>query len=196
MQAQADFTQRNTLALEDVEYIITAQVLLSGLGKRTGQNLKKYVGEIERRARQGKCFHRPALGVREFAADFDWEHDAQGALERRAEELQRDWRAIWPGEDLGIMLYDVFDYRHRAHGFRWLAAEEIEQSMETASLPVGKAGAAARRPEVEESPRHEGMVIKPQAAFFHATINDACLNCHPEKVRIIANPETEENPCF
>jgi len=37
----------------------------------------------------GKCFHRPYLGVREFAADFDWENNPQTALERRSAELVR-----------------------------------------------------------------------------------------------------------
>jgi CRISPR-associated protein Cas5d len=190
----ADGTQRNTLALENVEYIISAQVLLSDLGNRSGQNLNKYLAEIERRACQGKCFHRPALGVREFAANFEWEPDPQAALERRAAEENRDWRAIWPEEELGLMLYDVFDYRQRAQGFRWLTTEEIEQVL--AALTV-----TATKPRKDKSsvghplPRHEGTLIKPQAAFFHASIKDAYMDCHPERVRVIANPQSEETPC-
>lgn len=191
----ADGTQRNTLALEDVEYIITAQVSLSELGNRSGQNLNKYLSEIERRAKQGKCFHRPALGVREFAADFQWEPDPQAALERRATELRedRDWRAIWPEEDLGLMLYDVFDHRQRSQGFRWLTAEEIEQALTAHTVTATKPRKGKRKAGTGEAlPRHEGVLIKPQAAFFHATIRDACMDCHPERVKIITNTPVEE----
>ena len=193
----ADGTQRNTLALEDVEYIITAQVCLSELGKRSGQNLNKYLSEIERRAQQGKCFHNPALGVREFAADFLWEPDPQAALERRAAELQKDWRAIWPEDDLGLMLYDVFDHSQRAQGFRWLTAEEIEQALAAHTVTTRKPRKGKRKAEAGQAlPRHEGVLIKPLAAFFHATIRNACMDCHPERVKIIANPQVEEDPCF
>jgi CRISPR-associated protein Cas5d len=189
--------QRNMLALEDVEYIITAQVRLSELGKRAGQNLNKYQSEIERRATQGKCFHRPALGVREFAADFEWEPDPQAALERRASKLQKDWHAIWPEENLGLMLYDVFDCRQRAEGFRWLSTEEIEQAQD-ANMPA-MPKPPKRKPKrgaEEASSLYEGTLIKPQAAFFHAIIKNACLDCHPERVKIITNTYVEDDPCF
>jgi len=188
-------TQRNTLALEDVEYIISAQVLLSDLGKRSAQNLNKYVIEIERRASQGKCFHRPALGVREFAADFQAEPDPQAALERRAAEVRedKDWRAIWPEEDLGLMLYDVFDHRQRSQGFRWLTAEESEQRLAAVAATTAKPPKRKPKPSAGNGlPRHEGVSIKPQAAFFHAKIRDACMDCHPERVKIIANSAPAE----
>jgi CRISPR-associated protein Cas5d len=155
-----DGTQRNMLALEDIEYVVTAQVLLSELGRNSDQNIQKYLDEIERRTRQGKCFHRPALGVREFAADFDWEQDPQVALERRAAEVRedKDWRRIWPEEDLGLMLYDVFDHRWRAQGFR---------------LPA------------------KSKSNKPQAAFFHGRVQNARMDCHPERVKIIARTRPE-----
>ena len=189
----ADGTQRNTLALEDVEYIITAQFFLSELGKLSGQNSTKYLSEIERRATQGKCFHRPALGVREFAADFQWEPDPQAALERRAAELRKDWRAIWPEEDLGLMLYDVFDYRQRSQGFRWLTAEEMEQALTAQTVAAAKPRKAKRKARARgDLPRHEGVLIKPQAAFFHAKIRDACMDCHPERIEIITNTPAEE----
>lgn len=189
-----DGTQRNMLALEDIEYIITAQVGLSELGRRSGQKINKYLDELERRAKQGKCFHRPAMGVREFTADFDLEPDPQSALERRAIEVHesKDWRSIWPNEDLGLMLYDVFDHNQRAHGFRWLSEEELERmelarEEELALLPKTKRKAAAKEPLL----RHEGLCIKPQAAFFHAHIKDARMECSPEKVKIIAKPTGE-----
>ncbi|MBM4043812.1 MAG: type I-C CRISPR-associated protein Cas5 [Planctomycetes bacterium] len=151
----ADGTQRNMLALEQVEYLVTAEILLSALGRKTGQRIEKYSAEFERRARQGKCFHRPALGMREFAADFEWVEARDGVA-----------LADWPDEDLGIMLYDVFDPSARGEGFRWLTSDEIAASGE---------GTA----------RHEGRILKPQAVFFNARVHNARMPCHPQKVKLI-----------
>lgn len=176
-----DGTQRNMLALEDVEYIITAQVGLSELGRQSRQVLSKYLDEIERRARRGKCFHRPGLGVREFAADFDWVDDpAKQPL------------AQWPEEDLGLMLYDVFDHHQRSKGFHWFSDSEFHQAQtaraaEIEQLPNTKRQAAAKQP----LPRFRGVFTKPQATFFHATVRDATLDCHPDRVRIITSSKRE-----
>ena len=166
----ADATQRNMLALVGVEYLITTEVRLSEIGKKRGHSLKTYRAEIERRAKNGKCYHRPYLGVREFAADFDWEDDAQAALERRATELGKNLQSIWPEEDLGLMLYDVFDHEQRTQGFRWLTKEEQEA-----------------QPKKKPTPRWEGLLVKPEAIFFQANIKDAKLDCHPQRVRMARN---------
>lgn len=162
-----DGTQRNMLALEGVEYLITAEMHLSDIGRKRGHPIRTYRTEIERRAKSGKCYHRPYLGVREFAADFDWEHDAQVALERRSAELGKNWQNIWPEEDLGLMLYDVFDHEQRAQGFRWLTKEE--------------------QPKENTAPRWEGSLVKPEAVFFQANIKDSRLDCHPQRVRLARN---------
>lgn len=150
-----DGTQRNTLALEEVDYLISAEMRLTKLGREEGQPLRKYRDEMERRARQGKCYHRPALGLREFAANFEWVDDPSSVP-----------LADWPEEDLGLMLHDVFDPRERAQGFRWLSDEEL-----------------VRKPE--ESARYRGTAVKPGAVFFRAFIRQACLQCHPERVEIL-----------
>ena len=176
-----DGTQRNMLALEDVEYLITAEVRLTELGKRNN-HLPKYLEEIRRRAQSGKCYHRPALGVREFAADFEWAEDAQSVLERRATELDSDWRHY--EEELGLMLYDVFDVHERAEGFRWLSPEEIEVFQGQRKAESKKLSAAARRDAAKASqPHYEGRSVKPGAAFFHASVKESKLDCHPERVR-------------
>lgn len=102
----ADAAQRNMLALADVEYLITAEVRLTKRASPPNDNLGKYLDEIRRRASRGKCFHRPALGCREFAADFDWVDP---------ETVASIPLANWPEEDLGLMLYDVFDHNRREH---------------------------------------------------------------------------------
>lgn len=161
-----DGTQRNMLALQDVEYLITAEVRLSELGKGVPYGLPKYLSEIERRARSGKCFHRPCLGVREFAADFEWVEDAQATLEER----NPDWRDF--NDDPGLMLYDVFDANNRAQGFKWLHDAEIE------------AMAAAR---VKNQSRYNGALVRPKAAFFHAKIERATMHCHPDRIKLASN---------
>ena len=171
----ADGTQRNMLALEGVEYLITAEVRLSEIGKKRGHPIKAYLAEIERRAKNGKCYHRPYLGVREFAADFDWEDDAQAAHERRATELGKNLQSIWPEDELGLMLYDVFDHEQRMQGFRWLTKEEQEAP-----------------PKKKSAPRWEGSLVKPEAVFFRANIKDAKLDCHPNRVRLARNRATGE----
>ncbi len=92
-------------------------------------NIQKYIKEIERRASKGKCYHRPAFGCREFAADFEWVKDVRSLGSKgppRYVPEDKDWRKTWPEEDLGLMLYDVFDVGQRGEGFRWLTDEELE----------------------------------------------------------------------
>ncbi len=174
-------TQRNMLALEDVEYVLTAEVALTELGSRSGQKLNKYLDEIERRAKHGKCFHRPSLGVREFTADFEWEPDPQAALERRAVEIRNDddWRKIWPEEDLGLMLYDLFDHEQRQRGFRWLSEEEMSAEVQKQNEPLHTAN------QTKPLQLYEGALTHPQAGFFRARIKDAKMECHPTQVTLV-----------
>lgn len=181
-----DGTQRNMLALHDVEYLITAEVRVTPLANRPEDKVEKYMREIERRARIGKCFHRPGLGMREFAADFDWESDAGAALERRCSELGI---SVALNEDLGLMLYDVFDHRERAEGFRWLhpneeaaQARDFEQSL--SGLKKGEQN-KRRKDFSADRPRSTRPPIKPQPTFFHATVESSRMDCHPERVRIL-----------
>ena len=178
-----DGTQRNMLALQDVEYLITAEVRLTPLAQPPRDNLGKYLREIEGRARAGKCFHRPGLGMREFAADFDWEPDPDAALARRATELGQP-TAI--NEPLGLMLYDLFDHRARAAGFRWLTpdeeacqAAEFEQSL--TDLKKGEQ-TKCRKEFASTRLRSTSAAIKPEALFFQAMLKNSRLDCHPDRV--------------
>ncbi|MFH7320149.1 type I-C CRISPR-associated protein Cas5c [Desulfurivibrio sp. D14AmB] len=185
----ADGTQRNMLALAGVEYILTAQVGLTELGRAGRHNLKTYRDEIERRAKKGKCFHRPALGVREFAADFDWEPDPQAALERRIAEIKPDgdWRHVWPEEDLGFMLYDVFDHRQREAGFRWLTDAE-RRALAAAVVDESESKKGKKKTPAAAVPRSEGTLVRPQAAFFQACVRESRMDCHPGRVKMITKP--------
>jgi CRISPR-associated protein Cas5d len=96
-----DASQRNMLALADVEYVFTAEIRLTQKADPRTDNIPKYVDQVMSRAAKGKCAHRPALGCREFAANF---------------EIVEKPPAVTNGltEDLGLMLYDVFDPTSRA----------------------------------------------------------------------------------
>lgn len=188
----ADGTQRNMLALADVEYILTAQIGMTGLGKAGGRhNLRTYLDEIERRAEKGKCFHRPAFGVREFAADFEWEANPQAALERRVSGTKPgcDWRHIWPDEDLGFMLYDIFDHRQRGAGFRWLTDEERKQlATDGKETQISERGRRKKGVAMAVA-LYEGKKIRPQATFFQARVRESRMDCHPDRVKMIMRTE-------
>lgn len=90
-------TQRQTLALRKPRYRITAHIV-----PRPGYEKEQaaYDAQFVRRASQGKCFHQPALGCREFVAFF-----------RYVSQLDQEPPAVDYNQDLGWMLYDVFDIR-------------------------------------------------------------------------------------
>jgi CRISPR-associated protein Cas5d len=111
INVEEDRTQRNTLALRDVEYVIEASITLTRLANLPrqkpadedepdrGDNLAKYYGMFHRRAEKGQCFAQPCFGCREFPAHFEL-----------ADALAMN---VPPGlnldASLGLMLYDVFD---------------------------------------------------------------------------------------
>lgn len=99
-------TQRNTLALHHVAYLIEATPKLTKRANQTRQkppdadedpgpdSVAKYVAMFQRRIAKGQCFHRPYLGCREFACYF--------APPDGSEQPLVDWT-----EHLGLMLYDI-----------------------------------------------------------------------------------------
>lgn len=107
--ADEDRTQRNTLALRDVEYVIEASLHLTplaGLPRRkpaddedNGDDTSvKYLAMFQRRAEKGQCFAQPCFGCREFPAHFEL---ADESAMRVPADINRD-------TELGLMLYDVF----------------------------------------------------------------------------------------
>ena len=107
--ADEDRTQRNTLALRDVEYVIEASMHLTplaGLPRRRPEDDEdrgddtpvKYLAMFQRRAEKGQCFAQPCFGCREFPAHFELA-DAGSMVVPNG--INRD-------HDLGLMLYDVF----------------------------------------------------------------------------------------
>lgn len=90
--ADDDRAQRNTVALQDVDYVIEASIVLTD---RAGQddNLTKFAEMFRRRVSKGQRFHQPYLGCREFPADVV---PADGAPQ-----------PIRETRDLGRMLWDI-----------------------------------------------------------------------------------------
>lgn len=85
--------QRAGLFLRNVAYTIHAYFELTGeAGDR--DSVMKFEEMFLRRSEKGQCFHRPYLGCREFAADFE---PLNGGMPT-PEPIDRD---------LGWMLYDI-----------------------------------------------------------------------------------------
>jgi CRISPR-associated protein Cas5d len=89
--ADGDRSQRHSVCLRNVDYLIFADAE----PKAHGADHAKYRDIFRRRVERGQCYHRPALGCREFAADFG---PAEGA------PAPVSWT-----EDLGLVLWDM-DY--------------------------------------------------------------------------------------
>ncbi len=90
--ADEDRTQRNTVALYDVDYVIDAHFTLTG---KVGpdDNMTKFVEMFSRRVAKGQHFHQPYFGCREFVAYIQPADDAP--------------LPIPEDKDLGPMLWDI-----------------------------------------------------------------------------------------
>jgi CRISPR-associated protein Cas5d len=127
--ADTDGTPRNSLLLRDVAYVVEAYPLVFN---RSGDNTEaKYVAMFQRRVEKGQCYHRPALGCREFAADFS---------------LPAEDDSPFPhSEELGRMLYDIV-FRPDGNRAAFFDARLEDGVMDTRPEVVFKDG--ARRMEV------------------------------------------------
>lgn len=85
-----DRTQRHTLALRDVQYVIVADVVPRD---DPSADAAKHRDMFRRRVEKGQCFATPYLGTREFSAHFGPAHGDERPLERT--------------EPLGRMLFDL-----------------------------------------------------------------------------------------
>jgi CRISPR-associated protein Cas5d len=88
--ADEERTQRHTLALREVEYLIRADVAVY---PAVTEDPAKYRDQFRRRVDRGQCFHRPYFGCREFDAAFAAPSGAE--------------RPIVVTDDLGRMLFDL-----------------------------------------------------------------------------------------
>lgn len=82
-------TQRHMLGLQDVAYIISADIVPQ---PHANAGISKYRDQFRRAVSSGRCFQTPCLGLREFSASF-------GEPDESDKPLPIDM-------DLGTMLFD------------------------------------------------------------------------------------------
>jgi len=100
--------RRAATLLVDVDYIIEAHFdLTEKAGKDDSE--AKHFSMFNRRAAAGQCFHRPCLGTREFAADFELITEGDPLPPSTLPQSQQNI-------DLGLMLYDI-DFSSRTPRF-------------------------------------------------------------------------------
>jgi CRISPR-associated protein Cas5d len=85
-------TQRSSIVLKDVAYIIEASVYQKEFDPNNPP--KKYTEMFKRRVKKGQCWRRPYLGTREFSCEFFISHGNDQFLP-----------GIFP---IGSMLFDIF----------------------------------------------------------------------------------------
>ncbi|WP_225766501.1 type I-C CRISPR-associated protein Cas5c [Inquilinus sp. Marseille-Q2685] len=91
--------QRATTLLVDVDYVIEAHFEQTAKAGPEDTDAK-HISMFNRRAASGQCFHRPCLGTREFAADFELVPEGAPLPAGALPEEQRN-------RDLGWMLHDI-----------------------------------------------------------------------------------------
>ena len=113
---EEDRQQRAATILRDVGYVIEARFeIVSG-----DNNAGKHLDQFNRRAREGRCFHRPYLGCREFPADF--------ALIEENEPFPEIAPDVKGERDLGYMLHDIdFDGGMTPRFFRAVMRDGVIQ---------------------------------------------------------------------
>ncbi|MEZ0328508.1 MAG: type I-C CRISPR-associated protein Cas5c [Dissulfuribacterales bacterium] len=92
-------TQRQTMALKNVHYRLTARIIPKKQFS-VPEQINKFESIFERRAKQGKCFQQPFFGCSEFPAFFKYVPSGE--------------EQVCPApfdQHIGWMLYDVFDLR-------------------------------------------------------------------------------------
>ncbi len=100
-------TQRQTMALKNVRYRISARIEARSAFRN---ELPAANAQFVRRATAGKCFQQPYFGCREFPAFFEY----------LPKDAPRERPPTSFDQHLGFMLYDVFD----------LAADETNEQAE------------------------------------------------------------------
>lgn len=114
-------TQRQTMALKNVHYRLTAQAVLYREDPALRQKIEQ---SFQRRARAGQCIYQPYLGCREFTGYFRLVED-EGAA------------PVPYNEKIGWMLYDVFDLSRPGRPLRTDRGEKPSISLFEAEVVQG-----------------------------------------------------------
>lgn len=123
-------TQRQTMALAKVRYRLHGKICpWPGFEKRT----RAFDEQFQRRVKKGKCFQQPYLGCREFVGFFS--------------EPFTKKDPVGFSQDLGLMLYDVFDLS--------------QKNTSTASPIITMFRAKIENGVLEVPPFESSLVLKP-----------------------------------
>ncbi|HEV7670763.1 MAG TPA: type I-C CRISPR-associated protein Cas5c [Thermoanaerobaculia bacterium] len=124
-------TQRQTMALRNVHYRLTAEIVPwpGHAGKQAALE-----AQFRRRAEKGKCFYQPAMGCREFPAFFELVDPAAGGSIKPPVDFDLD---------IGLMLYDVFDLSRPGTSSDRPAVSLFRAAIERGVLEVPAWGSAA-----------------------------------------------------
>lgn len=141
-------TQRQTMALRNPRYRITARIV-----PRPGfeSEQKAFDEQFRRRASQGKCFQQPCLGMKEFVAFFEYvdaNHQSKSPIDHT--------------QDLGFMVYDVFDQSQDNY---------YERDSETRTIRLDQ--------KTKEPLRRDWKSVGPFVAVFRAKIERGVLLVPP-----------------
>jgi CRISPR-associated protein Cas5d len=98
--ASDDRAQRAAMVLRDVRYVVTAHFEITDKAGES-DNAGKFADMLKRRLRNGKFFHKPYFGTREFPANI-----------RLLEDEEQPPAPINETRDLGLMLYDIDYVKH------------------------------------------------------------------------------------
>lgn len=120
--ADDDRAQRHSVFLRNVDYLIFADAE----PKANGTDHAKYRDIFRRRVERGQCYHRSALGCREFAADFSPTDGAPDPV---------PWTEV-----LGLMLWDM-DYGDGKPPYwpRFFQAQVVDGILRVPRLPEEEA---------------------------------------------------------
>ena len=106
IDATAQRTQRFSLILRDVDYLVDCHLELTDV-ENADHNLGKHLDTARRRLERGACFSQPYLGCREFPAEV--------ALLRGRGEAPVGYFADAGERDLGLMLHSLDYSKDEAH---------------------------------------------------------------------------------
>lgn len=139
-------TQRHSLVLKDVEYLIEAVIEVPPQVQKFSRQflIAKYHKMFLRRAEKGQCFHRPYLGCREFSCDFEL------ASEAEPPDLNKDFGRMLRDFDFDPIWNSWKENAPRPRQWPLLQRNGFHAKAENGWIRVARIVSNDGKPEVEE----------------------------------------------